>query len=70
MKNKLKGIIMYHDDTAKELAKALNLSQTSLSYKINGKVEFTRREMMIIKERYNLSAEEIDDIFFDNIVSQ
>lgn len=70
MKNKLKGIIMYHDDTAGNLAKAMNLSQTSLSYKINGKVEFTRREIMIIKERYNLSAEEIDDIFFDNIVSQ
>ena len=34
--------------------------------KINGKVPigFTQREIQRIKDRYNLTAEEIDEIFF------
>ncbi len=53
-----------NNDTGATLSKALDISETTLSAKINGKAEFTRNEIADIKERYNLSPKEIDDIFF------
>lgn len=53
-------------DTIKALAEALNLSPQSISAKknaTNGK-EFTQGEIKIIKERYNLTPEEVVLIFF------
>lgn len=66
LKNKLKGIMIYNNDTQEDLSKALGLAVATLSYKINGRTEFTRQEIAKIKERYNLSAEELDDIFFND----
>lgn len=66
MKNKLRGMILYKDDTLPELAKALEITQTTLSYKMNGKTEFSRKDIMRIKNRYNLTPEEVDNIFFSD----
>lgn len=66
LKNKLKGIMIYHNDTQENLSKALGLAVATLSYKMNGRTEFTRQEISKIKERYNLTAEELDDIFFND----
>ena len=65
MKYKLLGIIKYHNDTSEDLMKYLNISSSSFYNKINKKFDFTRGEIQKIKERYNLTAEQIDDIFFN-----
>lgn len=61
----LKAKMIINNDTGMELSKALEISETTLSAKLNGKSEFTRSEIAKIKERYNLSAIEVDEIFFN-----
>lgn len=51
-------------DTGSTLADALDISEVTLSRKKNGESDFTRGEMAIIKKRYALSADMIDQIFF------
>lgn len=64
-KSALRAKMVINNDTGNTLAKALNISETTLSAKINGKAEFTRNEIAKIKSRYKLSAEEVDNIFFN-----
>ncbi len=66
-KNKLKSVMALHGDIGKDLAKALSISQQALSAKINERkgAGFVQREILIIKNRYSLSAVEIDNIFFE-----
>ena len=61
----LKAKMIINNDTGMELSKALDISETTLSAKLNGKSEFTRSEIAKIKQRYNLSATEVDEIFFN-----
>ena len=61
----LKAKMIINNDKGITLAKSLGISETTLSAKLNGKAEFTRGEIKKIKLRYGLSAEEIDDIFFN-----
>ena len=57
-------------DTQATLAKALGISLSQTNAKINEKsAEFTQNEICAIKQRYRLTAEEVDDIFFDMKVS-
>lgn len=52
-------------DTNFTLAKYLERSPQALSAKKNCKNgDFTRKEIDMIKERYSLTAEEVDAIFF------
>ena len=68
--NKLRAKMALYGDTGGTLAKALDLSPQWLSRKINEKnAEFTQGEIQAIKDRYNLTAEEVDEIFFDIKVS-
>jgi hypothetical protein len=59
-----------HGDTIRDLAEFLGISPQSVSYKINEKVinkdkiEFKQGEIAAIKERYNLSADQVEAIFF------
>lgn len=64
-KSALKARMVINDDTGISLSKALNISETTLSAKLNEKTEFTRSEIAKIKSRYKLSAEDIDNIFFN-----
>lgn len=64
-KSALKSKMILNEDTGISLAEYLEISDTTLSAKINGKAEFTRKEIAKIKKRYKLSAEEIDNIFFN-----
>ena len=51
-------------DSNKTLAKHLGMTPQSLSAKKTGnKSSFKQEEIVKIKEKYNLSAEEVDDIF-------
>jgi len=67
----LKSIMVLNGDTIRDLADFLGISPQSVSYKINEKVinkdkiEFKQGEIAAIKERYNLSAEQVEAIFFN-----
>ncbi len=68
--NKLRAKMALNGDTGGALADALGISQQRFSAKINdNNAEFTQGEIQIIKDKYNLTAEEVDDIFFNKKVS-
>ena len=64
-KNKLEAKMRLFGDTQEKLAEALNISITTLNAKINcfRGADFRQREIKLIKERYHLNGEEIDEIF-------
>lgn len=62
--NELKAAMKRNDDTQEKLAEALGLQVSGVSERVNGKVDFRRTEINIIRERYHLSAEETIKIFF------
>ena len=65
MKWKLRGIIEQNNDTLDELAKYLEIAYPTLSNKMNQHVEFKQSEIKKIKQRYNLTPVELDNIFFE-----
>jgi hypothetical protein len=65
----LKAAMKRNDDTQEKLAEALFLHISGVNDRINGRVEFRRSEINIIRKRYNLSAEDTMRIFFDDPVS-
>lgn len=64
MKEKLKAVVYWNGDTFYTLAGVLGITYASLSGRINGHVQFTLKELRVIKERYKLSAEDMERIFF------
>ena len=67
----LKSVMVLNGDTIASLAEALGISRRALSYKLNDpNAEFRQNEIIAIKRRYNLSASEIDYIFFSLEVSK
>lgn len=65
----LKSKQSLHGDTDKQLAKQLNITPQTFSAKVNGKAEFTVGEIKVIRNRYNLTDEEVTEIFFSEKVS-
>lgn len=65
-KNMFKSKMKLFGDTNAVLADAIGISAQRLSAKINetGGAEFTQSEIQAVKERYNLTMEEVDTIFF------
>jgi plasmid maintenance system antidote protein VapI len=57
-------------DNQTDLANAMNLSLASVNAKINGKSNWTQSEISFIKDRYNLTPEEVIEIFFNESVHQ
>lgn len=54
-----------HGDTNKDLAEMLGISEQSVSGKLNEKgTEFKQGEIAKIKDRYNLSPNQVESIFF------
>ena len=65
----LSKMVLYGDNGG-TLSEALGISRSTFSVKINESgAEFTQSEIMVIKERYNLTPEEVMDIFFNHEVS-
>lgn len=61
----LKQKMVDNNDTMEVLAQVLGIAPNTLYKKMQGTVqEFTQAEIRKITERYNLTAEEIKDIFF------
>ena len=62
----LKSVMVLNGDTIRDLAEYLRITPQSVSDKINERrTEFKQGEIAMIKERYNLSADQIDAIFFN-----
>jgi hypothetical protein len=61
--------LVANGDTQAALADYLGISLSCLNAKINEKADFRRRDIAMIRHRYNLSANEIDEIFFAEKVS-
>lgn len=70
-KEKLQAVMVENRENGKILSEALGISQQTFSAKINEKNGngFTQPEIMFIKNRYNLSSEQLDSIFFKQKVS-
>lgn len=63
---RLRSVMVLHGDTYKDLADYLDISETSLGNKINEKgTQFKQGEIAKIKDKYNLSPDEVDAIFFN-----
>ena len=61
----LKGKMVQFGDTQAKLAEFLGISLSNLNAKINGNgADFRQNEITAIKERYALTADEVDAIFF------
>ena len=61
---KLKDRLFINGFTYEEVAKTLNISTTTFSNKINGKVDFTLTEIRKLTQNFNLTDEQLKDIFF------
>ena len=68
-KNALLSMMQLYGDTGGKLAKYLNIARTTFSAKLNetNGAEFTQNEIKLIKNKYNLCAEQIDFIFFSQV---
>lgn len=62
---KLKSIMVLHGDTNLTLAEAISVSPQTVSAKINGKATFDQDEIAKIKKRYDLTPDEVDEIFLN-----
>ena len=61
----LRSIMILHGDTNKDVAAMLGISEQSVSAKINENgTEFKQGEITILKNKYNLTPEQVDQIFF------
>lgn len=69
-KNMLVSKIKLYGDNQSDLAEYIGISPQRLNAKLNGTggAEFTRPEIAKIKEKYNLTDEEVVKIFFTNDV--
>ena len=64
---RLKSIMALHSETVKDLADLIGLSAYR---KLEGTLgEFTQSEIAKIKDHYQLTPDEVDDIFFTKKVS-
>ena len=62
--SKLRGRIREYYGRESDFAKSMNLSNNSLSKKLNNKVRFTQDEITIMIERLDIKKVEIKDYFF------
>jgi len=62
--HKLRYFMGVNGDNQAGLAKALGLPQSALSARMNGHTEFRQREIDEIRKRYDLTADDLQEIFF------
>ena len=67
-KNELRAVMIANGDNYEKLADALGIYTSTLSNKINTKngIGLNQPEIIAIKNRYNLTADQIDHIFFES----
>ena len=62
--NLLRYYMKENHDTVSTLALSLGIHYITLTLKLNGKREFSKREIEVISKRYNFDAELTMKIFF------
>lgn len=60
----LKAKMILNNDDAKNVSNAMNISTATFSAKLNNKQEFKTGEIEVLINRYNLTSEEVMEIFF------
>lgn len=63
--NLLRSKMALHGDMQVDLAKELNITAMGLSNKMNQKNDFKQSEIDFISKKYDLTADEIKEIFFN-----
>ncbi|MBE6116395.1 MAG: XRE family transcriptional regulator [Erysipelotrichaceae bacterium] len=65
-KQLLRSVMIANGDNFRQLADYLGITVYTLSKKINERnnVGFNQREILRIKDRYTLNADQVDSIFF------
>jgi len=61
---KLRALMVLHGDNITTLAKAIGISRSTLSATLNGRRDMRVGEVVAIVDRYKLTAEQVDMIFF------
>ena len=61
--NKLKAKIAERGLTMKELAENINISSSTFSQKVSGKVKFSQDDIRKIDKELNLTTDELREIF-------
>lgn len=64
MKEAILYLLKLNGITQKDLADVLGITYQTLNIKINGHKDFTQSEIMIIKQFFRLSPEQLCYIFF------
>ena len=64
-KNAFKSLIILKGDTQKDVADALGVTEQTVGDKLNGVSDFKQSEIKILIDRYDLTPEQVNDIFFD-----
>lgn len=62
--NLFKAALAANSRTAKDAAEAIGVNEATLYRKMNGKSDFTRNEIQLIRQFLHLSADEVERIFF------
>lgn len=62
--NLLRYYMKENHDTVSTLALSLGIHYITLTLKLNGKREFSKREIEVISKRYNFDAELTMKVFF------
>lgn len=65
MKHKLRAVLDRYGHTQNNLAELLGITYQSVSIKLNGHKDFTQTEIYKIAQFYELTADELMEIFFD-----
>ena len=63
---KLKKFMIDMDLSAEDIKKVLDISKSAFYRKINGDSQFTLGEVRKIADTYDMSSEQVKDIFFSN----
>jgi len=65
MKHKLRLVLERFGQTQNDLAELLGITYQSVSIKLNGRKDFTQSEIFKIIYCFNLTPDEVMDIFFN-----
>ena len=65
----LKAKMILNSDDASDVSQAMKISTATFSAKLNNKKEFKAEEIYVLINRYDLTPQEVMDIFFKKEVT-
>lgn len=63
---KLKGFLTEHEMIAQDLANIIGCGETTIYAKLNGRKKWDWVDLMLIKKHFDLSVEDLGNLFFLN----